>query len=68
MQKAAGRNRGAMAGAFRQEDVIGPFKDPKVGETPDALGLRFNCKIYDSIANDIRCTELPMFEGHPLDG
>lgn len=30
-----------MARAFRQEDVIRPFKDPKGGETPDALGLRF---------------------------
>ena len=29
----AGRDRGAMAGAFRQEDVIWPFKDPKGGET-----------------------------------
>ena len=28
--------------AFRQEDVIP--KDPKGGETPDAPGLRFNCK------------------------
>jgi hypothetical protein len=33
-----------MAGAFRQEDVIWPSKDPKGGENPDALGLRFNCK------------------------
>src|SRR5271166_1172787 len=28
----AGHDRGAMAGAFRQEDVIRPFKDPKGGE------------------------------------
>ena len=34
-----------MAGAFRQEDVIRPSKDPKVGETPDAL-------VYDLTAND----------------
>jgi hypothetical protein len=40
----AGHDRGAMAGAFRQEDVIWPFKHPKGGETPDAHGLRFNCK------------------------
>jgi hypothetical protein len=33
-----------MAGAFLQEDVIRPSKDPKVGETPEALSLRFNCK------------------------
>jgi len=33
-----------MAGTFRQEDVIWPFKDSKGGETPDALGLRFSCK------------------------
>jgi hypothetical protein len=26
-----------MAGAFLQEDVIRPSKDPKVGETPEAL-------------------------------
>jgi hypothetical protein len=31
-----------MAGAFLQEDVIRPSKDPKVGETPEALSLRFN--------------------------
>jgi len=31
-----------MAGAFRQEDVIWPSKDPKVGETPETLSLRFN--------------------------
>jgi hypothetical protein len=47
----AGYDRGAMAGAFRQEDVIWPFKDPKGGGIPDALGLRFNCKngslLYD---------------------
>jgi hypothetical protein len=30
----AGHDRGAMAGAFRQEDVIWPFKDPKGGEKP----------------------------------
>lgn len=40
-----------MAGAFRQEDVIRPSKDPKVGETHEALSLRFNCKngnlLYD---------------------
>jgi len=45
-----------MAGAFRQEDVIRPSKDPKVGETPQALSLRFNCKkrnlVYDLTAND----------------
>jgi protein-tyrosine phosphatase len=27
-------DRGAMAGAFRQEDVIWPFKDPKGGRNP----------------------------------
>jgi len=40
-----------MGGAFRQEDVIRPSIDPKVGETLDALSLRFNCKkgnlVYD---------------------
>jgi len=40
-----------MAGAFRQEDVIWPSKDPRVGETPEALSLRVNCKkgslVYD---------------------
>jgi hypothetical protein len=37
----AGHDRGAMAGAFRQEEVIWPFKfkDPKGGETLDAVGL-----------------------------
>ena len=35
-----------MAGAFLQEDVIRPSKDPKVGETPEALSLRFNCKCW----------------------
>jgi hypothetical protein len=34
-----GHDRGAMAGAFRQEDVIWPFEDPKGGETFDAVGL-----------------------------
>jgi len=51
LSNLAGHDRGAMAGAFRQEDVIWPFKDPKGGETPDALGLRCSCKkgslLYD---------------------
>jgi len=52
-----------MAGAFRQEDVIWPFKDPKGGETTEALSLRFNCKngnlVYDLNAkNAPKCAGL----------
>jgi hypothetical protein len=31
LSQLAGRDRGAMAGAFRQEDVIWPSKDPQRG-------------------------------------
>jgi hypothetical protein len=43
-----------MAGAFRLADVIWPSKDPKMGETPDALSRRFNCK-KGSLLYDFKC-------------
>ena len=49
-----------MAGAFLQEDVIRPSKDPKVGETPGALSLRFNGSDATLVQSRV-CLTAPVF-------
>ena len=56
-----------MAGAFLQEDVIRPSKDPKVGETPEALSLRFNGSDATLVQSRV-CLTAPIFTSERASG